>query len=298
MISENARKRPLRLFRVPILFKTPSPQVKRLLHLWRRKKIPMAKIREILDNPDAVNDPPRPFFEHIVALRDCLLNTAISWVVCCIVAGIFSPQILDWLKSPAAALEAAGKLRVEGLDLLSGFSTIISIAMWGGTALSFPFVMYFLLRFIFPALTKREKVAILFYLFMGAGCFAIGVWFSYSRIAPRAVEFFDWINGWVHLPVTTVRIEGYTSIVLKLVIAFGMVFQVPLILFVLGWLGIITSDMLRKYRRFAIVIAFFLGMVLTPPDPMSQILMAVPLCVFYELCIWGVWAKERLGIKL
>ena len=196
------------------------------------------------------------------------------------------------------ALEAAGKLRVEGLDLMSGFSTIISIAMWGGTALSFPFVIYFLLRFIFPALTKREKVAILFYLFAGAGCFAVGVWFSYSRIAPRAVEFFDWINGWVHLPVTTVRIEGYTSIVLKLVIAFGMVFQVPLILFVLGWLGIITSDMLRKYRRFAIVLAFVLGMVLTPPDPMSQILMAVPLCLMYELCVWGVWAKERLGIKL
>lgn len=258
----------------------------------------MGKIREILNNPDAVNDPPRPFFEHIVALRDCLLNAAIAWVVCCIVAGIFSPQILDWLKSPAAALEAAGKLRVEGLDLMSGFSTIISIAMWGGTALSFPFVMYFLLRFIFPALTKKEKVAILFYLLMGGLCFAAGVWFSYSRIAPRAVEFFDWINGWVHLPVTTVRIEGYTSIVLKLVIAFGMVFQVPLILFVLGWLGVITSDMLRRYRRFAIVIAFVLGMVLTPPDPMSQILMAVPLCIMYELCVWGVWAKERLGIKL
>jgi sec-independent protein translocase protein TatC len=77
-----------------------------------------------------------------------------------------------------------------------------------------------------------------------------------------------------------------------------MVFQVPLILFVLGWLGVITSEMLRKYRRFAIVLAFVLGMVLTPPDPMSQILMAVPLCLMYELCVWGVWAKERLGIKL
>ena len=70
------------------------------------------------------------------------------------------------------------------------------------------------------------------------------------------------------------------------------------LLFVLGWLGVITSDMLRKYRRFAIVIAFILGMVLTPPDPMSQILMAVPLCLLYELRVWGVWAKEHLGIKL
>ena len=73
---------------------------------------------------------------------------------------------------------------------------------------------------------------------------------------------------------------------------FGLVFQVPLLLFVLGWLGVITSESLRAWRRFAIVTAFFLGMVLTPPDPMSQILMALPLCLLYELSIWGVRFKE------
>ena len=67
----------------------------------------MGKIREILKDPDAVNDPPRPFFEHIVALRQCLVNAATAWALSCVVAGIFSPQVLDWLKSPAAALEAA-----------------------------------------------------------------------------------------------------------------------------------------------------------------------------------------------
>ena len=72
----------------------------------------------------------------------------------------------------------------------------------------------------------------------------------------------------------------------------GLVFQVPLLLFVLGWLGVISSDSLRRWRRFAIVLAFFLGMVLTPPDPMSQFLMAFPLVVLYELCIWGVKLKE------
>lgn len=253
----------------------------------------MSKFPLQLDNPDEVNDPPRPFFEHIVALRSCLVHSAMAWVACCVLAGVFSPQVLDWLKSPASALEAAGRLQIQGLDLMSGFSAIISIALWGGTALAFPFVMYFALRFIFPALTKREKVAILFYIFAGAGCFAVGVWFSYTRITPRAVAFFDFVNQWVHLPVSVVRIEGYISVVLKLIIAFGMVFQIPLVLFVLGWLGIISSDALRKFRRFAIVIAFVLGMVLTPPDPMSQILMAVPLCLLYEACVWGVWLKER-----
>ena len=248
----------------------------------------------LINNPDEYNDPPRPFFEHIVALRSCLANAGIAWVLSCIVAGIFAPQVLDWLKSPAQVLEQAGKLTIEGLDLTSGFSTIMAIAMWGGTALSFPFLMYFLLRFVFPALTKREKCAILFYLTAGSACFGVGVWFSYSKITPQAVAFFDVVNRWVHLPVTVVRIEGYISIVLKLIIAFGLVFQIPLILFVLGWLGVITSETLMRFRKFAIVIAFFLGMALTPPDPMSQLMMALPLCLFYEVSVWGVWLKEKL----
>lgn len=74
-------------------------------------------------------------------------------------------------------------------------------------------------------------------------------------------------------------------------------FQVPLVLMVLGWLGVISSDSLRRYRRFAIVIAFVLGMALTPPDPMSQLLMAVPLCLLYELSIWIVWLKEKTSFS-
>lgn len=248
--------------------------------------------KPLLSNPDEYNDPPQPFFEHVVALRSCLVRALASWAVCCIVAGVFSPAVLNWLKAPATALEAAGRLKIEGLDLTSGFSAILSIALWGGSALAFPCVMYFILQFVFPALTKREKFAILFYLFAGSFCFGIGVWLAYSKTLPVVVQVFDAINNWVNLPVTVVRIEGYIGIVLRTIIAFGLVFQIPLLLFVLGWLGIVTSDTLRKFRKFAIVIAFFLGMVLTPPDPMSQFLMAFPLVVLYELCIWGVKLKE------
>lgn len=242
-----------------------------------------------LTNPDARNDPPRPLLEHLLALRDMLVFAAISWSICVIVAAVFSPQVLSWLKSPAAANEEM----LQGLDLTSGFSTMMSIAVWGGTALAFPFIVYSILRFVFPALTKREKFVLLSILISGTTLFTVGVGLAYEKTLPLVVTAFQSINAWIGLPVTTIRIEGYISIVLKTIIAFGMVFQMPLVLFVLGWFGIITSKGLREKRRIAIVLAFVVAMFLTPPDPMSQIIMAVPLCLLYELSIWAIWLKER-----
>ena len=255
------------------------------------------KVRGLIKDPDAYNDPPRPFFEHIVALRSCIMNAAIAWVICCIIVGVFSPTVLKWLQAPADALQAAGKIKIVSLNLTGGFSQIMSIGMWGGTALAFPAIMYFVLRFVFPALTRREKAAILFFLFEGTAFFGVGVGFAYGQLAPNVVRFFDIVNQWVGLSVTEVQIENYVPLIMKLILAFGLVFQIPLILFVLGWLGIITSDTLRHYRRFAIVIAFVLGMALTPPDPMSQLLMAVPLCLLYEVSIWGIWFKEKASFS-
>ena len=240
-------------------------------------------------NPDQRNDPPRPLLEHLLALRDMLVFAAISWAICVIVAGVFSPQVLQWLKSPAATSEEM----LQGLDLTSGFSTMMSIAVWGGTALAFPFIVYSILRFVFPALTRREKFVLMSILVSGTALFTVGVGLAYEKTLPLVVTAFQSINAWVGLPVTTIRIEGYISIVLKTIIAFGMVFQMPLVLFVLGWFGIVTSAGLRAKRRIAIVMAFALAMFLTPPDPMSQIIMALPLCLLYELSIWAIWLKEK-----
>ncbi len=243
----------------------------------------------IIKNPDERNDPPRPLLEHLVALRDMLVFASVAWAFCVIAACVFSPQILAWLKSPAAASEDM----LQGLDLTSGFSTMMSIALWGGTAISFPFLVYAVLRFVFPALTRREKAVLLTVLIAGSTLFTTGVGLAYGKTLPLVVTAFQAINEWVGLPVTTIRIEGYISIVLKTVIAFGLVFQLPLVLFVLGWFGIVTSEGLRAKRRTAIVAAFVVAMFLTPPDPMSQLMMAVPLCLLYELSIWAVWLRER-----
>lgn len=247
----------------------------------------------LLKDPDARNDPPRPLLEHLLALRDMLVFAFVAWAICATVAAVLSPQILSWLKSPAAQNEEF----LQGLDLTSGFSTILSIMVWGGTALAFPFLIYSILRFVFPALTNREKFVLMAILVGGTVFFMSGAVLAYSKTLPMVVVAFQAINEWVGLPVTTIRIEGYISIVLKTIIAFGFVFQVPLVIFVLGWFGVISSQALREKRRISIVMAFVLSMFLTPPDPMSQIFMAVPLCLLYELSVWAVWLKEKARLR-
>ena len=218
---------------------------------------------------------------------------AVAWVACATICAICTPWIMAWLKSPAGE---DGKL-LQGLDLTSGVSAIISIAGWGGTALAFPFIIYAILRFVFPALTNREKFVILAIMIVGTFFFLGGVVMAYEKTLPMIVVAFQAINRWVGFEMEILRIENYISIVLKTIIAFGLVFQLPLILFVLGWFGILTSKVLREKRRVAIVLSFFLAMFLTPPDPMSQIFMAVPLALLYELSIWAIWLKEKSSFK-
>lgn len=244
---------------------------------------------KLMKNPDERNDPQLPLLSHLLALRDMLVFSGVAWVLSAIVAGSCTRYILAWLKSPAGD---DGKL-LQGLDLTSGVSTIISIAGWGGTALAFPFIIYAILRFVFPALTKREKFALLSILLVGTGFFLGGVAIAYAKTLPMIVSAFQAINRWVGFDMEVLRIENYISIVLKTIIAFGLVFQLPLIIFVLGWFGVVSSRALREKRRFAIVLSFFISMFLTPPDPMSQLFMAIPLCLLYELSIWAVWLKEK-----
>ena len=244
---------------------------------------------QLIKDPDKRDDPPRPLLEHLFALRDMIVFGAVAWAICVVIACIFSPFVLDWLKSPAAN----DAEMIQGLDLTSGFDAIMAIAIWGGLVMAFPFIVYAILRFVFPALTNREKFVLMSLLIFGSILFMGGAALAYTKPLPMVVTALQSLNGWAGLTVETIRIEGYISIVLKTIVAFGLVFQMPLVIFVLGWFGIVTSQGLRAKRRIAIVIAFVLAMFLTPPDPMSQIIMAVPLCLLYEVSIWAVWLKEK-----
>ena len=244
---------------------------------------------DLIAKPDERNDPPRPLLEHLLALRDMLVFAAVSWACGVVVAGVFAPQILELLKAPAA--EFKDLLQVVGMT--APFDVWMSIAAWGGTVLSFPLVSFAVLRFVCPALTNREKLVILCGISFGTALFLTGAVLAYGKTLPLVVVAFRQIGRWMGIEQQIITIDTYIPIVLKLIVAFGLVFQMPLIIFVLGCFGMVTSQALREKRRIAIVVIFVLSMFLTPPDPMSQVVMAVPLCLLYEISIWSVWLREK-----
>lgn len=243
-------------------------------------------------------DPPRPFLEHFVDLRNMFVRMAIAWFVCVLAVTPFSPWVLRVLQYPleSQALIDAG-VHVQGLGLGIGATVFIKIMMWGGTICSLPFIFYFLLQFIFPGLRRHERNLLLFTLGAGVTLFSAGVWMCFSFTLQIGMEVLMAINRWMGLKVEILQAEDYFSLVLKTIFAFGLAFQLPLILLVLGWVGLISSETLREKRSISIVMIFVLAMFLTPPEPVSQIVMAVPMCLLYELCIILIRMKERLDKK-
>ncbi len=231
-------------------------------------------------------DPPRPFMEHLIDLRTCLVRCTIVWFAATILVGIYAPEIYNQLVAPFEALREEYGVKLEILDFTTGIQLIIKVALWGGAALAFPALLFFVSRFVFPGLKPSERRMIAICLFTSTVLFIGGVFMAYGFTLRIAFKVLIQITQWLTKePMSIIRVENYFEIALKTILAFGLAFQMPLLLLILGWLGIISADTLRAKRRHAIVAIFVIAMLLTPPDPLSQIIMAVPMCLLYELCI-------------
>ena len=235
----------------------------------------------------------KPFVQHLDDLR----RTAV-WVAGFIAAGIviaipLAPSILEWLMEPhaRAGLEEIVDLRVTQVG--GGLAIAMRVVIWSGILMSLPFVVLSIGSFVFPGLTSTEKRAIKRGGGLSIGLFAAGVWMGYRWTVPVALRMMSRIENWMGTPSTFWETPGYVGFVLKLLIAFGITFQLPVVLLVLGNMGLIVSRQLREKRRHVVVGLLILAMFLTPSDPFTMVLMAAPLIVLYEGCIWLIWAKER-----
>lgn len=236
----------------------------------------------------------KPFLQHLDDLRKALM-----WSACALLAGMglsatFAPSIFKLVKAPLAKVVPEPDKFIRTLDITGGMSVAMQTILWGGVLFSAPVIVFAICWFVFPGLTNRERRAVLGGLLFAVVLFCAGVLLCYFFALAPALQVMLWFNDWMGIPIEYVTVTSYVGFVLKLLVSFGLTFELPIVILILGHLGIVTSAQLRDKRRHAIVIILVLAMIITPTqDPFSQLLLAGPLVLLYEMCIWMVWAKER-----
>lgn len=216
------------------------------------------------------------FFQHIGEIRTRLIWIIATLLVTVVIGFMFSEQALDILKAPAAD-------ELVYLAPAEAFLTQLKLALIAGLVFAFPVILYNFIAFLLPALKKEERRFLFVLLPFALLLFVGGVLFAYHVMLPIAYSFFIGFGHEDLQPFISVR--EYVSFALGLIIPFGLVFQLPLISLILSQLGIISPAFLRRNRKVALLIVFLLGAVLTPPDIISQALMAGPLILLYEVSV-------------
>jgi len=186
---------------------------------------------------------------------------------------------------------------IVSLGPAAAFVVATKIAFYGGLIIASPFIFYFLANFIFPALKIHEKRYIYRGLIFGFGLFVTGVCFCYFILMPVALAVSAKYAEWFGFKANQWRAEEYISFVCKFMLGMGLGFEMPVVILTLVKIGLLNYQILKSARRYVIVIAFVLGAVLTTPEVVTQVLMAVPLLVLYEVSVWIAWYWERQDKK-
>lgn len=235
----------------------------------------------------------KPFLSHLEDLRKALVWSLVAMLAGMGLCSFLAPELFKLIKAPLKGVVPNPDLFLRTLDVTGGMNIAMQTIFWGGLLISAPVILLSLCWFIFPALTRRERRAMVGGLLFAAFLFIVGVTMGYFLALRPALEIMLWFNTWMGIGVEYFTVTSYTGFVLKLLLAFGLTFQLPIVLLILGRLGVINSAQLRDKRRHAIVLILILAAVITPTqDPFSMLLLAGPLIALYELCIWMIWMKE------
>ncbi len=243
------------------------------------------------------------FVSHLTELRKRLIHSFIFLFIFFIVCYFFSEYLYAFLVDPfASAVKENGlERRLIFTALQETFLTYIKVSFFTAFFITCPYILIQIWKFIAPGLYKHEKVAIIPYLVLTPILFFLGGVLVYYLIMPLAIDFFLSFESSglsTGLPIQLeAKVNEYLSLVMKLIFAFGISFQLPVVLSLLARIGLIDAKFLRDRRKYVVVIIFATAAILTPPDPITQIGLAIPLLILYELSIFSVNIIEKKNNK-
>ena len=239
------------------------------------------------------------FVEHLTELRSRLVKSIVYLFIFFIVCYFFAENIYSFLLAPYAEAVKDDEVnrRMIFTALHETFITYLKVAFFAAIFITSPIILTQIWKFVAPGLYKNEKRALLPYLIATPTLFLLGGMLVYYLIMPLAIKFFlsfETTTQFTNLPIQLeAKVNEYLSLIMRLIFAFGISFQLPVLLSLLARVGFIDSQYLKKRRKYVIIIIFSVAAILTPPDPITQIGLAIPLLILYELSILSVRLIEK-----
>jgi sec-independent protein translocase protein TatC len=235
----------------------------------------------------------KPFLDHLEDLRWLIIKMIVALTAAMLLAFFYARELLAVIIWPLKRTAGDPERFLYSLEVTGGFTLAMKLAFYAGIVLACPFLLYFIAEFILPALTPKEKKLLNPVFLAGVGLFLAGVALAYFAVIPAGLRFFLDYNKYLGIRSQWV-IENYVSFISQMCLAFGICFELPLVVLALAKLGLVTAKFLREKRSYVIVIIFIIAAVITPTtDMVNQTLLALPMCVLYEACIWIAWWMER-----
>jgi sec-independent protein translocase protein TatC len=244
-----------------------------------------------------IDDTQAPLLEHLIELRRRLLWSIFALVIAFCGCLYFARALLKFLVAP---LKSAGQVTIINTEVFGGFVVEIKVAFFAALMIAFPVIANQLWQFVAPGLYKKEKRALLPFLLATPVLFIAGAAMAYFVAIPVAVKYLLSYQGDLGGVVQTAMpdVGNYLKFVMQFIFGFGISFLLPVLLMLLEHAGIVTYEQLKGAWRYAVVAAFAIAAVLTPPDIWSQMLLAVPLCGLYFLALVAIWFTRRRRAKL